>query len=164
MNIIIDPTTMHPHLKYVIPNSVYFTLEQSEFINIWNGGETKENIVSDKIIVNDNEKVQIRPEKEGYLSYKDRKNQNSFDLDKNTLEVYDYGNTSLISNNSKVYKGGSWDDRAYWMVPGTRRHLDQSLSTATIGFRCAMDRLGPPTSQLKENQRKPVDWERKKGY
>ena len=27
-----------------------------------------------------------------------------------------------------------------------------------------MDRLGPPTSQLKENQRKPVDWERKKGY
>ena len=132
--------------------------------NINEFGETKENIVSDKIIVNDNEKVQIRPEKEGYLSYKDRKNQNSFDLDKNTLEVYDYGNTSLISNNSKVYKGGSWDDRAYWMVPGTRRHLDQSLSTATIGFRCAMDRLGPPTSQLKENQRKPVDWERKKGY
>ena len=46
--------------------------------------------------------VQIRPEKEGYLSNKDRKNQNSFDLDKN--EVYDYGKTSLVSDNSKVYK------------------------------------------------------------
>ena len=44
------------------------------------------------------------------------------------------------------------------------RFLDQSLSTASIGFRCAMDRLGPPSSLLKENQRKPVDWERKKGY
>ena len=132
--------------------------------NINEFGETKENIVSGEIVINDNNQVQIRPEKEGYLSNKDRKNQNSFDLDKNTLEVYDYGKTSLVSDNSKVYKGGSWNDRAYWMVPGTRRYLDQSLSTATIGFRCAMDRLGPPTSQLKENQRKPVDWERKKGY
>ena len=88
----------------------------------------------------------------------------NLNLDKNTLEVYDYGKTSLVSDNSKVYKGGSWNDRAYWMVPGTRRYLDQSFSTSTIGFRCAMDRLGPPTSQLKENQRKPVDWERKKGY
>ena len=124
----------------------------------------KENIVSGEIVINDNTQVQIRPEKEGYLSNKDRNNQNSFELDKNTLEVYDYGKTSLVTDNSKVYKGGSWIDRAYWMVPGTRRFLDQSLSTATIGFRCAMDRLGPPTSQLKENQRKPVDWERKKGY
>ena len=132
--------------------------------NINEFGETKENIVSGEIVINDNSQVQIRPEKEGYLSNKDRNNQNSFELDKNTLEVYDYGKTSLVTDNSKVYKGGSWNDRAYWMVPGTRRFLDQSLSTATIGFRCAMDRLGPPTSQLKENQRKPVDWERKKGY
>ncbi len=132
--------------------------------NINEFGETKENIVSGEIVINDNTQVQIRPEKEGYLSNKDRNNQNSFELDKNTLEVYDYGKTSLVTDNSKVYKGGSWNDRAYWMVPGTRRFLDQSLSTATIGFRCAMDRLGPPTSQLKENQRKPVDWERKKGY
>ena len=132
--------------------------------NINEFGETKKNIVSGEIVINDNTEVQIRPEKEGYLSNKDRNKQNSFDLDKNTLEVYDYGKTSLVTDNSKVYKGGSWNDRAYWMVPGTRRFLDQSLSTATIGFRCAMDRLGPPTSQLKENQRKPVDWERKKGY
>jgi sulfatase modifying factor 1 len=81
-----------------------------------------------------------------------------------TNDMYEFGTKSLITDNSRVYKGGSWNDRAYWMVPGTRRFLNQSLSTATIGFRCAMDRLGPPVSQLKENQRKPVDWERRKGY
>jgi formylglycine-generating enzyme len=54
------------------------------------------------------------------------------------------GQNSLINNKSKVYKGGSWKDRAYWMVPGTRRYLDQRQGTAFIGFRCAMDRVGSP--------------------
>ncbi|MFT7156778.1 MAG: gliding motility-associated lipoprotein GldJ [Parvicella sp.] len=53
--------------------------------------------------------------------------------------------TTLVSDKSRVYKGGSWKDRAYWMNPGTRRFLDEDLSTATIGFRCAMDRIGSPT-------------------
>ncbi len=50
--------------------------------------------------------------------------------------------TSLITDKSRVYKGGSWKDVAYWMSPGTRRYLDQDSSTATIGFRCAMIRAG----------------------
>lgn len=58
--------------------------------------------------------------------------------------MYDFGNTSLISNRSRVYKGGSWRDRAYWLVPGTRRYMDERQATATIGFRCAMERLGSP--------------------
>ena len=52
--------------------------------------------------------------------------------------------TSLISDNSMVYKGGSWRDRAYWMNPGTRRYMDKNVSAAFIGFRCAMDRVGSP--------------------
>jgi hypothetical protein len=52
--------------------------------------------------------------------------------------------TSLISDKSKVFKGGSWRDRVYWLSPGTRRFLDHDLSTANIGFRCAMDRVGSP--------------------
>jgi len=52
--------------------------------------------------------------------------------------------TSLISDNSMVFKGGSWRDRAYWMNPGTRRFMDKSVSSAFIGFRCAMDRVGSP--------------------
>jgi gliding motility-associated lipoprotein GldJ len=52
--------------------------------------------------------------------------------------------TTLISDNSRVYKGGSWRDRAYWIVGSNRRFLDEDLSDATIGFRCAMDRVGSP--------------------
>lgn len=58
--------------------------------------------------------------------------------------MYQFGFNSLINNNSRVYKGGSWKDRAYWMSPGTRRFLDQKMSTEFIGFRCAMDRVGSP--------------------
>ena len=59
--------------------------------------------------------------------------------------MYEYGAASLINDKAKVYKGGSWRDRAYYMVPGTRRFLDQRQATAYIGFRCAMTRVGSPT-------------------
>lgn len=47
-----------------------------------------------------------------------------------------------INENSRVYKGGSWNDRIYWLNPTTRRYLDQGKSSSTIGFRCAMSMLG----------------------
>lgn len=80
----------------------------------------------------------------------------------NSNEMYDYGNTSLISDRTRVFKGGSWKDRAYWLVPGTRRYLDQDQSTDDIGFRCAMDRMGATTSNQKDNQRKGTDYSQKK--
>jgi len=52
--------------------------------------------------------------------------------------------TTLISDKSRVYKGGSWRDRAYWLAAGNRRFLDEDKSTCTIGFRCCMDRVGSP--------------------
>ncbi len=52
--------------------------------------------------------------------------------------------SSLVSDRSRVFKGGSWKDRAYWMVPGTRRYLDEKLARSDLGFRCAMDRVGSP--------------------
>jgi gliding motility-associated lipoprotein GldJ len=58
--------------------------------------------------------------------------------------MYDWQTTTLISNRARVYKGGSWRDRAYYLNPGTRRFLDERQSTATIGFRCAMARVGSP--------------------
>ncbi|MBB6004930.1 gliding motility lipoprotein GldJ [Arcicella rosea] len=51
-------------------------------------------------------------------------------------------NNSLVDNKSRVYKGGSWADVAYWLAPGTRRFIDQDSSTSTIGFRCAMISAG----------------------
>ena len=58
-------------------------------------------------------------------------------------QQYQYRESTLISDEARVYKGGSWDDRAYYISPRVRRFLDQSQSTATIGFRLAMDRVGP---------------------
>ncbi len=52
--------------------------------------------------------------------------------------------SSLISDHVRVYKGGSWRDRAYWMSPGTRRYLDEEASRDDLGFRCAMIRVGSP--------------------
>jgi len=51
---------------------------------------------------------------------------------------------SLVNDESRVYKGGSWRDRKYWLVPGTRRFLDQNNSRDDLGFRCAMIRVGSP--------------------
>ena len=55
--------------------------------------------------------------------------------------------TTLVSDRSRVYKGGSWEDNAYWLGCGTRRFLDETQSTRNIGFRCAMDRVGSPTGK-----------------
>jgi len=67
---------------------------------------------------------------------------NFLDGDSSSNVNYGYGITTLVSDKSRVYKGGSWDDMAYWLSPGARRHLEEDQSTATIGFRCAMDRFG----------------------
>jgi formylglycine-generating enzyme len=52
--------------------------------------------------------------------------------------------SSLINDEARVYKGGSWKDRAYWLTPGSRRFLDQNSSQDDLGFRCAMTRVGSP--------------------
>jgi formylglycine-generating enzyme len=53
--------------------------------------------------------------------------------------------TTLITNTSRVYKGGGWADRQYWLSPGTRRFAEETHQSPYIGFRCAMARLGGPT-------------------
>ena len=50
--------------------------------------------------------------------------------------------TTLISDETRVYKGGSWKDREYWLDPAQRRYLPQYMATNHIGFRCATDKLG----------------------
>jgi len=58
---------------------------------------------------------------------------------------------TLVSNKTRVYKGGSWRDREYWLDPAQRRYLPQYSATNYIGFRCAMDRLGPMNNQSKRS-------------
>ncbi len=66
------------------------------------------------------------------------------DGDQESGAEYIYGENSLISDKSRVIKGGSWGDRLYWLSPGTRRYMDQDKASKTVGFRCAMTRVGAP--------------------
>jgi formylglycine-generating enzyme required for sulfatase activity len=63
--------------------------------------------------------------------------------------VYDTGENTLISDKSRVIKGGSWADRLYWLSPGTRKYWHEEKASSTIGFRCAMNRLGSNTNDGK---------------
>lgn len=99
-----------------------------------------------------------------YVNFKDGDYASSVDYHKeggdkstNSNRMYDQGNTtredrpndgmaSLVNDRARVYKGGSWRDRAYWLSPGTRRFLDEASATNDIGFRCAMEAVGSQVS------------------
>lgn len=79
------------------------------------------------------------------VMYQDQHEQ--YSLDGNQVMPGDRSSwpSTLVSDKSRVYKGGSWKDRAYWLVASNRRFLDEDKATDAIGFRCAMDRVGSPT-------------------
>jgi len=52
--------------------------------------------------------------------------------------------SSLITDHARVYKGGSWKDRPYWLIPGTRRFKQETEAANDLGFRCAMTYVGSP--------------------
>jgi gliding motility-associated lipoprotein GldJ len=60
--------------------------------------------------------------------------------------------STLISDKSRVYKGGGFLDRPYFLRPATRRFLDQDKAQWDIGFRCAMSSLGGE-NKIKGNKR-----------
>jgi len=66
----------------------------------------------------------------------------NFGDDDSEAVTYGYGKSSLVNDHSRVYKGGSWEDRLFWLSPGQRRYLDEDKSSRSIGFRCAMTRVG----------------------
>lgn len=66
--------------------------------------------------------------------------------DKGSADMYYADGEEIVTNiddEARVYKGGSWKDRAHWLNPGTRRYLNQKKATNDIGFRCAMSHVGP---------------------
>lgn len=58
--------------------------------------------------------------------------------------------TTLISNKTRVYKGGAWSDREYWLDPAQRRYLPEYMATNYIGFRCVSDKVGPMGTSSKK--------------
>lgn len=96
--------------------------------------------------------------KSDYRNYRDGDLMSSMNYDEKdtTSEVYkkgsgnmyvnnEYEKSSLVNDNVRVYKGGSWKDRVYYLSPGTRRFLQEDEARDDIGFRCAMTRVGSPT-------------------
>jgi gliding motility-associated lipoprotein GldJ len=62
--------------------------------------------------------------------------------------------TTLVNDDVRVYKGGSWRDRAYWLDPAQRRYFPQDMATDYIGFRCAMSRVGPKSDKKRSARNK----------
>jgi gliding motility-associated lipoprotein GldJ len=77
---------------------------------------------------------------------------NYLDGDSSSNISYGYGLTTLISDRSRVVKGGSWNDRPYWLTPGSRRFLEEDQSSSTIGFRCAMTHYGASEGTSKKSK------------
>ena len=138
--------------------------KKADNINYLNGdvesqmGIDWSNLLYDEISTADTSKVKIDKWNQSASKYKDGAPEG------NSSEMYAYGESSLITDRTRVFKGGAWKDRAYWLNPGTRRFLDQDQSTDAIGFRCAMDRVGDPVSKAKNNQRKSTDYNKKSRY
>jgi len=80
----------------------------------------------------------------------DKRSVDQMGVDDNAKELY--GVSSLVNEKSRVYKGGSWNDRAYWLNPATRRFMQEDEASAEIGFRCAMTLVGSPEVSSKSGK------------
>lgn len=90
-------------------------------------------------------------EDDGKRMYDSPKHNVTTDSLGNMVRKYDRSSkrTTLINDDVRVYKGGSWRDRAYWLDPAQRRYFPQDMATDYIGFRCAMSRVGPKADKKK---------------
>ena len=88
---------------------------------------------------------------DGKRMYDSPKHNKPFDSIGNFAAKFDKSNkrTTLVNDDVRVYKGGSWRDRAYWLDPAQRRYFPQDMATDYIGFRCAMSRVGPKADKKK---------------
>lgn len=75
------------------------------------------------------------------MTYQDADDLNPLRKDGIYDEAENY-EVSVLTDEVRVYKGGSWKDVAYWLAPGTRRFMHQDSASNSIGFRCAMISIG----------------------
>jgi hypothetical protein len=104
----------------------------------------------------DKGRIKMIPQTDDEL--KDRRNYrkayaiNYLDGDSLSSAEYNYGVSTLISDKSRVYKGGGWNDLPYWLSPGSRRFMDEGAQSNSIGFRCAMSHFGSPEGTSSRNK------------
>lgn len=83
--------------------------------------------------------------------YNSPKHEVSVDENGDLIKQYDQESTrtTLINDEVRVFKGGSWRDRSYWLDPAQRRYFPQDRATDYIGFRNAMSRVGSKSQKGK---------------
>jgi len=121
-------------------NIVYIT-DESKYDTLINGKLIPKALPGEICKVEENDKNTY--EREGYveannirINHDDK--QSSIYYDSDTEEPMYNENNSLINDKVRVYKGGSWEDKKYWLYPAQRRFKRQDESSSSIGFRCAM--------------------------
>lgn len=62
--------------------------------------------------------------------------------DLNPIFLYDESESENPHYGKKVVRGGAWNDIAHYLQTGTRTYEYKEVTSASIGFRCAMDYLG----------------------
>jgi hypothetical protein len=123
-------------------------MKYEDFIAMQQGGQAQPNALNGNGAVANNNAAAAKPTTAVPAGAKNPLAGKPYDPDfrgyadsvNNTL----YGTTTLVSDHSKVYKGGSWNDMAFWLNPATRRYLNEDEASAEIGFRCAMTLVGAP--------------------
>lgn len=65
------------------------------------------------------------------------------------MQKDDKQRTTKISDETRVVKGGSWLDTAYWLDPGQRRYKPEYKAYGWIGFRVAQDAKDNNTKRTK---------------
>ena len=94
-------------------------------------------LVADNLAYADGDKLYQRDSEEMYTD--------AFDINRQNEEK----RLTLVANTTRVIKGASWKDRAYWLDPAQRRYMPEFLAADYIGFRCAMSYLGSTSEARK---------------
>ena len=114
----------------IVPNDFDSEFTSQELLNS-NG------LVANNLAYADGDKLFQRDEEEMYTD--------AFDETRKREEK----RLTLVSNTTRVIKGASWKDRAYWLDPAQRRYMPEFLGADYIGFRCAMSYLGSTSEDRK---------------
>ncbi len=114
----------------IVPNDFDSEFTSQELLNS-NG------LVANNLAYADGDKLFQRDEEEMYTD--------AFDETRKREEK----RLTLVSNTTRVIKGASWKDRAYWLDPAQRRYMPEFLAADYIGFRCAMSYLGSTSEDRK---------------
>jgi len=120
--------------------------DKSDNVNYRDGDKESSKFFNFDEVASENKKA--KSEREMYNSPKHNVTTDSLG---NMVRKFDKSNkrTTMINDNIRVYKGGSWRDRAYWLDPAQRRYFPQDMATDYIGFRCAMSRVGSKSEKRK---------------